>query len=86
MNERNYEKELIALRKQVIDLNVQLQQRDIDIMQYRSRIRELEAKIARVESKCKFFIDQNNINLADNRRLWDLLRRNPYSDDFYNES
>src|SRR5215470_5989857 len=80
------DKEKIAdLQREIFKLRAQLIKRDGNIVVLQEKILELEKQIEGLKSQRDFFLDQANINLAENRRLWDRLRKNPYSDDYYNE-
>jgi septal ring factor EnvC (AmiA/AmiB activator) len=82
---RKLDKEIADLRDKVAELKGKLARREGDLGRSRRLVRELLGEIERLEVERNFFKDQNDENLAENRELWRRLRRNPYSDDLYNE-
>lgn len=85
-DEEKCQQEIAELRQELAEITTLLARRHGDAARLQRRVVELEAQIKKLEGERNFFRDQNNINLADNRHLRDILRRNPYSDDFYNEN
>ena len=77
--------EIARLQEEVAKLYQHIARREGDIARLMRRINTLEAEINRLKEARDFFIEQNNLNLAENRYLRDVLNKNPYSDDFYNE-
>jgi Fe-S cluster assembly iron-binding protein IscA len=85
-------KELTISQKKCADFAIKLAQaeigqghKDLEIAQLQKVIADLKEQIFLTERRLDYFRDQANINLAENRYLWDRLRNNPYPDEKYND-
>jgi cell division septum initiation protein DivIVA len=58
---------------------------DLKLAQLKQHVTDLEARIVGLENERDYYLDQANINLEENRWLWDQKRNNPYPDEKYND-